>query len=283
MQPNLTALVILGSALALTACTGKARTPVAAPAGNWISLFNGRNLDGWTAKIAGQDLNDNYHNTFRAEDGLLKVSYRDYDRFADRFGSLYYNTPYSRYWLRVEYRFVGDAAPGAPGWAYRNSGIQLHSQAPGSMRKEQQFPVSVEFDLVGGRLLGSHPTGDVCHYGTRVSISGAPVRDLCSRLSDVTIRGDDWVTALAEVDGARRVRQIVNGSLVVEYTDLALDEGNADARRLLASGAAGALTSGLISIQSNGAPIEFRRIEILPLDAPAAAAAAVAQPGTGSR
>jgi hypothetical protein len=260
--------------IALAACTSKPRTPVAAPQGNWIRLFNGRNLDGWTVKIAGHDPGDNYRNTFRVEDGILEVSYREYDRFGDRFGSLYYDTPYSHYWLRAEYRFVGDLAPGAPGWAYRNSGIQLHSQAPPSMRKEQQFPVSVEFDLVGGRLLGSHPTGDVCHYGTRVSIAGAPLKELCSKVSDVTVRGDEWVTVLAEVDGGKRVRQVVNGALVVEYSDLALDESNADARRLLASGAAAPLTSGLVSIQSNGAPIEFRRIELLPVDQPAAAAAA---------
>lgn len=257
--------LVLGVALAANACTSKPKVAVAAPAGNWVSLFNGHSLDGWTVKIAGQDLNDNYRNTFRVEDGLLKVSYRDYDHFADRFGSLYYNTPYSHYWLRAEYRFTGELAPGAPGWAYRNSGIQLHSQSPASLRKEQQFPVSVEFDLVGGRLLGSHPTGDVCHYGTQVSINGAQVVGLCSKVSDITIRGDEWVTVLAEVDGSKRVRQVVNGSLVVEYTDLRLDDSNADARRLLASGAAPALSSGLISIQSNGAPVEFRRIEILPL------------------
>jgi hypothetical protein len=260
--PIFTLLCVL---LAVSGCSSKPKVAVAEPTGNWISLFNGHDLQGWTVKIAGQELNDNYRNTFRVEDGVLKVSYRDYESFADRFGSLYYNTPYSHYWLRAQYRFVGSLAPGAPGWAYRNSGIQLHSQAPAGMRKEQQFPVSVEFDLVGGRMLGSRPTGDVCHYGTQVSIAGVRVKELCSKLSDVTIRGDDWVNVLVEVDGAKHVRQVVNGMLVVEYTDLALDETNADAHRLLQSGAPAALSSGLISIQSNGAPIEFRRIEILPL------------------
>jgi len=41
----------------------------------WISLFNGKNLDGWTPKIAGYELGDNYGNTFRVEDGVLKVAY----------------------------------------------------------------------------------------------------------------------------------------------------------------------------------------------------------------
>jgi hypothetical protein len=53
----------------------------------------------------------------------------------------------------------------------------------------------------------------------------------------------------------------------VRYTNLTLDANNPDARSLIALGADQALSSGYISLQSNGAPIEFRRIEILPLDA----------------
>jgi Domain of Unknown Function (DUF1080) len=250
----------------LASCAPKPKVLVSAPTGNWISLFNGKNLDGWTAKIAGQDVNDNYRDTFRVEDGLLKVSYQNYDKFGDRFGSLFYKTKFSHYWIRAEYRFAaGSLAPGAPSWAYKNSGIQLHSQAPQTMRKEQQFPVSVEFDIVGGRFMGSQPTGDVCQNGTHVRVGGVPVKGLCSKVGDITIRDDRWTTALAEVDGATRVRQIVDGALVIEYTDLLLDDGNADARRLLSAGADKALASGYISIQSNGFPIEFRRIEVLPM------------------
>ena len=260
------AVLALGLLAALAACAQKPHVLVAAPSGNWISLFNGKNLDGWTVKIAGQELNDNYRDTFRVEDGLLKVSYGQYDKFGDRFGSLFYKKKFSRYWIRAEYRFVGSLAPGAPRWAYKNSGIQLHSQAPETMRKEQQWPVSVEFDIVGGRMMGSRPTGDVCRNGTNVLVNGAPLQEQCSKVGDQTIRDEAWTTALAEVDGGTRVRQIVNGALVVEYTDLKLDEANADARRLMSSGADKALTSGYISLQSNGHPIEFRRIEVLPLD-----------------
>jgi len=254
------------AALALMACSPKPHVTVVAPAGNWISIFNGHDLEGWTPKIAGLEAGVNYRNTFRVEDGLLKVSYRDYDKFENRFGSLFYGRKLSHYWVRAEYRFTGKAAPGAPGWTYKNSGLQLHSQAPRTMSTDQQFPVSVEFDIVGGWLVGSRPTGDVCHYGTRILLDGAAVKGLCSKVADRTIRDDQWVTILAEVDGGKRIRQAVNGELMVEYTDLTLDDGNPDAQRLMASGAAKALTEGYVSIQSNGYPIEFRRIEILPLD-----------------
>jgi len=273
MTPLRTAAVLTLVAL-LGACAPKPEVKVSAPAGNWIALFNGRDLEGWTAKIAGHEVGDNYRNTFRVEDGLLRVSYQQYDRFDDRFGSLFYNRPFSHYWIRAEYRMSGDLARGAPRWAFKNSGIQLHCQAPQTMRKLQQFPVGVEFDLVGGRFIGSRPTGDVCQSGTHVLIDGQPLRAMCSKLSDITIRDDQWVTALAEVDADKRVRQIVNGALVVEYTGLTLDDSNADARQLSASGHSRALASGHISIQSNGYPIEFRKIEVLPLDAAPAPASA---------
>jgi hypothetical protein len=259
-------LMAAALSLSLAACAKKPQVAVSAPPGQWISLFNGKNLEDWTVKIAGHDLNDNYRNTFRVEDGLLKVSYGQYEKFGGRFGSLFYNKKLSHYWFRAEYRFVGKQASGAPSWAYKNSGVQLHSQAPDSMRKDQEFPVSVEFDIVGGRLLGRHPTGDVCENGTRVTIDGGVLRDKCSKLSDVTIPGDEWVMILAEVQGGTRIRQIVNGILVVEYTNLTLDENDPDARRLVNSGGDKALTSGYISIQANSHPIEFRRIEILPID-----------------
>jgi hypothetical protein len=249
----------------VTACSRKPESLVQAPTGAWISLFNGRDLSDWTVKIAGQDLDDNYRDTFRVENGLLKVSYQNYDKFENRFGSLFFRQKFSHYWIRAEYRFVGSLASGAPRWAYKNSGLQLHSQAPETMRKDQQFPVSVEFDIVGGHMFGSAPTGDVCQNGTHVMINGDRVNGLCSKVSDVTLRNGDWVTVLAEVDGSDRVRQVVNGVLIVEYTTLTLDENNQDARRLMAAGADKALGSGYVSIQSNGFPIEFRRIEVLPI------------------
>jgi hypothetical protein len=250
----------------LGACAPKPHVAVTAPAGAWVSLFNGKDLSDWTVKIAGEALDDNYRRTFRVEDGLLKISYDGYDTFGGRFGSLYSKRKLSHYWLRAQYRFTGKLAAGAPSWAWENSGLQLHSEAPESMSKAQQFPVSVEFDIKGARLFGRNPTGDVCRTGTRVKIGGVALEGQCSTVSDIAIPGDDWVTVLAEVDGSRRVRQIVNGALIVEYTDLTLDEGNADARRLIAAGADRSLSSGYVSIQSNGHPIEFRQIEVLPLD-----------------
>ena len=50
----------------------------------WIKLFNGKDLKEWQVKIKDHALNENYGNTFRVENGLLKVSYDQYDDFNEQ-------------------------------------------------------------------------------------------------------------------------------------------------------------------------------------------------------
>ena len=142
------------------------------PRGEWIPLFNGKNLDGWKVKIKGYELGENWGDTFRVEDGVLKVAYDRYEKFNDRFGHLFYEKPFSNYILRVEYRFVGQQAPGGPGWAFRNNGIMLHGQPPETMGKDQSFPVSIEVQLLGGSGQGRRPTANVCSPGTHFVQNG---------------------------------------------------------------------------------------------------------------
>ena len=46
---------------------------------NRIQLFNGKDLTGWTPNFKNRDVGENYKNTFRVVDGLLTVSYDDYE------------------------------------------------------------------------------------------------------------------------------------------------------------------------------------------------------------
>src|SRR5687768_13345786 len=117
---------------------------------NWIQLFNGKDLSDWKIKIAGHPLQDNYGNTFRVENGVIKVSYDAYDNFNNAFGHMFYKQPFSYYLLRIEYRFTGEQANGGPGWAFRNSGAMLHSQVPETMQINQDFPISIEGQFLGG-------------------------------------------------------------------------------------------------------------------------------------
>src|SRR5436190_9692632 len=97
----------------------------------WIQLFNGKNLDGWTPKFSKHDLGENFNDTFRVENGLLEVRYDKWTtKFDGEFGHLFYKEPFSYYRLVAEYRFVGEQVPGGPGWAIRNNGLMLASPSP---------------------------------------------------------------------------------------------------------------------------------------------------------
>ena len=231
---------------------------------DWISLFNGKNLEGWKVKIAGHELNDNYKNTFRAEDGVLKVRYDQYDRFNGEFGHLFYKDKFSDYILRVEYRFVGEQTPGAPEWAFRNSGIMVHSQSPESMTKDQSFPVSIEVQLLGGDGKNERPTGNLCTPGTHVVMDGKLITRHCTNSRSKTYHGDQWVTVTVEVRGNSRIKHIVNGETVLEYEKPQLDENDADARKLIKDGDR-MLREGYICLQAESHPVEFRKVEILRL------------------
>ena len=233
----------------------------------WTSLFNGENLDGWQVKIAGHELNENYGNTFRVEDGVLKVAYDQYDEFGGAFGHLFYKEKLSHYRLRVEYRFVGDQAPGGPGWAFRNSGIMLHCQSPESMRQDQGFPVCVEVQLLGGNGRDERSTANVCTPGTHVVMDDELVTRHCIGSRSETYHGDQWVTVEVEVRGNTLIKHIIDGETVLEYEKPQLDENDGDAKKLIeANNGDKMLHEGYISLQAESHPVEFRRVEILPLE-----------------
>jgi hypothetical protein len=234
----------------------------------WIELFNGRDLAGWTPKIVGHEAGDNFADTFRVQDGKLCVSFDKYEGdYNDRFGHLFYKEPFSHYILELEYRFVGEQAQNGPEWALRNSGVMIHGQTPQSMDKNQDFPVSVEVQFLGGD--GTHPrtTGNLCTPGTHVVRDGKLFTPHCVNSSSDTYHGDRWVKAEIEVHGGEVIRHKINGTTVMEYSQPQLDESDANAKKLLKAGADKMLTSGTISLQAESHPVEFRNIRLKKLEA----------------
>lgn len=254
------------SALALpcpAADTDQAANESAPDSGEWIELFNGKDLTGWTPKIKGYQAGDNYANTFRVEDGKLVVSYDDYEGpFNDRFGHLFHKEPFSNYIIRLEYRFVGDQIDGAPDWARANSGIMIHGQTPESMGRDQSFPVSIEVQLLGGQGDETRTTGNVCTPGTHIVLDGKLYTPHIKNSTSQTYPIGEWVTAEVEVHGDKRIRHKINGETVLEYSGPQLDEKDADAQKLLAAGAKKEITGGTISLQSESHPVEFRNIKL---------------------
>ncbi|MCU0780310.1 MAG: DUF1080 domain-containing protein [Akkermansiaceae bacterium] len=225
--------------------------------GKWIALFNGRDLDGWTPKVAGFPLGENPGKLFRVEDGLLKVSYADAGDFKGQFGHLFYQTPYSHYRIRGEFRFTGEQQKGGPGWAFRNNGFMLHCQAPETMKVEQKFPNSIEVQFSGSDpqknpQTAKRPMGCLFTPGTKVTRNGKDDEGGDKSASGEPMSGTEWVTVEAEVRGGEEIIHYVNGKEVLRYQHTRLDDGTP-------------LTSGYIAIQAETHPIEFRTIEILPL------------------
>lgn len=236
----------------------------------WVPLFNGKNLDGWIPKIKGFPAGENFANTFRVEDGLLKVVYDNEKygpRFRGRFGHLFYHRKFSHYRLRVEYRFVGQQAPGGPDWAVRNSGVMIHGESPDTMEKDQDFPASIEVQLLGGNGKDERPTANLCTPGTNVVMNGELITRHCTNSTSKTYHGDQWVTVEIEVDGNKVVRHVVEGKTVLEYNQPQLDERDAHAKKL-AEKQGIMLSAGTISLQSESHPVEFRKVEILNLAEP---------------
>jgi hypothetical protein len=248
-------------------CTAGCAAEQAGPSkSRWIRLFNGKDLTGWTPKIAKHELGENYKDTFRVQDGLLTVAYDQYDKFDGEFGHLFYQDAFSHYRLRVEYRFTGEQTPGGPGWAFRNSGMMVHCQPPATMTKDQSFPVCIEVQLLGGDGTNERSTGNLCTPGTHVVMDDTLVTQHCINSSSKTYHGDQWVTAEVEVHGNRLIRHIINGEVVLEYAEPQLDEGDADAQRLLKAGADRMVSEGYISLQAESHPLQFRKVELLPLE-----------------
>ncbi len=231
----------------------------------WIQLFNGKDLSGWTAKIKGRDLNDNFGNTFRVEEGILKVKYDQYDSFRQQFGHLFYEKKFSYYLLAIEYRFTGEQCKGGPDWAKRNSGAMLHSQDPATMMKDQDFPISLEAQLLGGLGEGKRPTANLCTPGTQVHLGDTLFTPHCISSTSKTYDGDQWVRAEFLVLGDSLIQHRVEGKTVMEYTRPEIGGGTVDHFDPKVKIDGTPLTEGFIALQSESHPVEFRKVELLNL------------------
>lgn len=242
----------------------------------WETIFNGKDLSGWDIKIAGEKLNSNYKNTFRAEDGILKIEYDQYQGFNGKFGHIYYKKPYSYYIIRFEYRFVGNQIAGGASWNIRNSGVMLHSQSAESLSIGQDFPVSLELQLLGGLGAGTRHTGNLCTPGTQVFVNNELNDNHCIDSESKTYHGDVWVKAEAIVLGDSIIHHIIDGKKVLTYTHPTIGGGfvskdydwaaaKVDNAEYWIQRQNTPLGEGYIALQAESHPIHFRNIEVLNL------------------
>lgn len=233
----------------------------------WLNLFNGKNLDGWIVKFHHHELGDNYANTFRVVDGKIQVNYDGYKEFNNRYGHLFYKIPFSSYHLEFEYRFTNQWMNDAPSYTYRNSGVMFHSQDPKTILKEQDWPISVEYQILADAGDGKpRPTGNMCSPGTEVFFNGEMDPHHCIDSSSKTYKWDEWVNGELIVFKDSLVIHVVNGEKVLEYTRPQIGGGVANGFDKAIKIDGKLLTEGYIGLQAEGQGIEFRNIKIKRLD-----------------
>lgn len=234
---------------------------------NWQQLFNGKDLNGWIPKIAKHEVGENYANTFSVKDGKIVVNYDGYNDVYDyQYGHLFYDKSFSAYFLAVEYRFIDEQIASGEGWAWRNSGAMLHGQDPRTMLKDQNFPISIEAQFLGGNGTDERTTSNLCTPGTNVVMDGELFTPHCTNSDSKTYHGDQWVRATFLVLKDSIVKHILEGETVLQYTKPQIGGGSVEPFDPAVKQDGKALTKGFISLQSESHPIEFRKVEIVDLD-----------------
>ena len=229
----------------------------------WVKLFNGKDLNDWTAKIHHHDVGVNFGNTFRVEDGMIKVRYDQYGDYNDQFAHLYFKEPFSYYHLKLDYRFTGELQKGAPSYTLLNSGVMFHSQDPRSMPKEQNWPISIEMQFLAGLGDGKpRPTGNMCSPGTEIVYNGTQYNGHCLNSTSKTYEKSEWVHAELIVLGDSLVTHIINGDTVLKYSKPTMGGGVVQGYDSTLFKPGTPLTSGFIALQSEGQPIDFKNIEL---------------------
>ena len=201
-----------------------------------ISLFNGKDLDGWHVDVPARDTNPNAINPFIIRDGLL-VS------LGTPQGHLITNAVYQNYRIEVAYRFVGK-----PG----NCGLLVHASTPRALYK--MFPKSIEAQMM------HENAGDFWCIVEDIKVKNMETR-----------RGNkkDWgITEGKE----RRVKNLTDNSekpvgewntMVVEcFKDKIKVWVNGD---LVNDGFGCTARKGQIALQAEGSEVAFRKIVLTPI------------------
>lgn len=262
MFKKLTALAAVACLIILTGCAQKKNY-----ADNWVTLFNGKDLKDWNIKIAGYPLNDNFGNTFRVEDGLLKVSYDAYnDSLKGRWGHVFYKKKFSAYLLVAEYRFYGKQVSDGPGWAYLNNGLMLHCQSPESMTLKQDYPISIECQLLGSDSLVTRHNANVCTPGTNIMMHGELITRHCTNSDSKPSPAHQWTHVETLVLGDSIIKQIVGTDTVLVYGHPTIGGGSVHHADPAVKIDGKVLKEGYIALQSESMPTEFRTVKLFNLE-----------------
>ncbi|MEC7771761.1 MAG: DUF1080 domain-containing protein [Bacteroidota bacterium] len=202
-----------------------------------FSLFNGQDLSGWHVDVPEMDTIPNTINPFIVRNGML-VS------LGDPRGHLITDDSYKNYRLNVEYRFAG-----APG----NCGVLVHASEPRALYK--MFPKSIEVQMQHG------DAGDFWVIVEDIEVDNMEER-----------RGpkEEWGTT----EGTkRRIPNLTDGSEneLGQWNEMIIECVNNEIKvwvngDLVNYGYNATTDSGQIALQAEGAEVEFRKINLKPIE-----------------
>ncbi len=203
-----------------------------APAGRTLALFNGKDLSGWSTFIPHKDNSDpktDPKGVFKVENGVIHVS-------GEEFGALTTNQEFENYRLVVEFKW-GEKKwpPREKKETPRDSGILLHCVGP-----DKIWTKSIECQIQ------EHDCGDFWLVsGTTIMVDGTIQTGRKIKKKDAEKPHGEWNTVECICDGDK-ITNIVNGVVVNE-------------------GDHASVTKGRILLQSEGAEVYYRKVELTPL------------------
>ncbi|MEQ9288480.1 MAG: DUF1080 domain-containing protein [Cyclobacteriaceae bacterium] len=201
-----------------------------------ISLFNGKNLDGWHVDVPEMDKKPNARNPFVVRGGML-VS------LGTPGGHLITDASYQDYRLDIEYRFAGE-----PG----NCGALVHASTPRALYK--MFPKSIEVQMK------HENAGDFWCIVQDITTDNMLER-----------RGprEEWGITEGK---KRRIMNLTDGSekpvgqwnrMIIECLDDKIKVWvNGD---LVNYGYDATASQGQIALQAEGSEVEFRKVNLTPI------------------
>jgi hypothetical protein len=172
--------------------------------GNWISIFNGKNLDGWIPKVTG--------------------------------------------------------------YCYRNSGVMIHSQSPESMDIKQNWPVSIEVQLLGSTDSVKQKTANICTPGTTVFYKGSLTNEHCISSNSKYFYDNEWVNLEITVHGGKTISMVIDRDTVLTISRPQIGGYLLPENYPIPTGTV--LEDGFIALQGEGTNIDFRKIALKILDEP---------------
>jgi hypothetical protein len=134
------------------------------------------------------------------------------------------------------------------------------------MLRDQNFPVSLEIQLLGGLGTAPRTTANLCTPGTHVVYKGQLHTTHCTNSTSKTYDGDQWVRVEVLVHGNELIRHMVDGQTVLEYSKPQIGGSGVEPVDAAIKVDGTPLTGGYIALQAETAPIDFRKIELVNLE-----------------